>query len=123
MSRTPGPVLLALTTAWLASACGSAPNESEVGEPSSEITVPSVEAVDDPQPRLAVTYDGGVLVLDATDGEVLADEPTEGYARVSPAGESATSSWPRPARSAPSTSAAGPSTTATTPTTTPTTPC
>ncbi|MGG5753973.1 zinc metallochaperone AztD [Zafaria sp. Z1313] len=38
-------------------------------------------------PRLAVTYEGGLLVLDANSGEVLADEPLEGFNRVNPAGD------------------------------------
>nr|WP_301539700.1 zinc metallochaperone AztD [Nocardioides sp. zg-DK7169] len=40
-----------------------------------------------PQPRLALTYDGGILVVDAEDGEVLADEPVDGFTRLSPAGD------------------------------------
>ncbi|MGL3805609.1 zinc metallochaperone AztD [Paeniglutamicibacter sp. R2-26] len=39
------------------------------------------------QPRLAVTYDGGVLVLGATDGKVVADFPLDGFNRVNPAGD------------------------------------
>ncbi|HMO11535.1 MAG TPA: hypothetical protein PKB06_08560, partial [Actinotalea sp.] len=38
-------------------------------------------------PRLAITYDGGVLVLDGTTLEVLADEEIEGFARLNPAGD------------------------------------
>ncbi|GAA2724914.1 zinc metallochaperone AztD [Cellulomonas aerilata] len=38
-------------------------------------------------PRLALTYDGGVQVLDATTLEVLADEPLEGFTRLNPAGD------------------------------------
>jgi hypothetical protein len=38
-------------------------------------------------PRLALTYDGGVQVLDATTLEVLADEDFEGFVRLSPAGD------------------------------------
>jgi len=34
-----------------------------------------------------VTYDGSVLVLDATSGEVLLDEPLDGFTRLSPAGD------------------------------------
>jgi hypothetical protein len=37
-------------------------------------------------PRLAITYDGGIQVLDATTLEVLADEPLEGFNRLNPAG-------------------------------------
>jgi hypothetical protein len=38
-------------------------------------------------PRLALTYDGGVQVLDATTLEVLADEPLEGFNRLNPVGD------------------------------------
>lgn len=40
-----------------------------------------------PQPRLAVSYDGGVLVLDAGTGDVLLDAPLDGYVRLNPAGD------------------------------------
>ncbi|TDE88292.1 hypothetical protein EXU48_23700 [Occultella glacieicola] len=40
-----------------------------------------------PSPRLAVTYDGGVLIVDALSLEVLADFPAEGFIRVNPAGD------------------------------------
>ncbi|MBP2387854.1 zinc metallochaperone AztD [Paeniglutamicibacter kerguelensis] len=39
------------------------------------------------QPRLAVTYDGGVLVLGATDGKVVSDFRIDGFNRVNPAGD------------------------------------
>ncbi|MCF6743150.1 hypothetical protein E9529_02470 [Blastococcus sp. KM273128] len=39
------------------------------------------------KPRLAVTHDGGVLVVDATTLEVLADEPLDGFNRLNPAGD------------------------------------
>jgi len=38
-------------------------------------------------PRLALTYDGGVQVLDATTLEVLADEEFQGFTRLNPAGD------------------------------------
>lgn len=37
--------------------------------------------------RVAVSYDGGVLVLRAEDGAVLLDQPAEGYVRLNPAGD------------------------------------
>ncbi|MDT0202436.1 zinc metallochaperone AztD [Nocardioides sp. AE5] len=42
---------------------------------------------DGPEARLALTYDGGVLVLRAADGEVLLDHAAEGFIRVNPAGD------------------------------------
>ena len=38
-------------------------------------------------PRLALTHDGGVMVVDVASGEVVADEAMEGFVRVSPAGD------------------------------------
>ena len=39
------------------------------------------------QPRIAATYDGGVLVLDATTLETVADIELAGFNRVNPAGD------------------------------------
>ncbi|MFW3172038.1 zinc metallochaperone AztD [Geodermatophilus sp. CPCC 206100] len=38
-------------------------------------------------PRLAITYDGGVQVVDAATLEVLADEPLPGFSRLNPGGD------------------------------------
>lgn len=40
-----------------------------------------------PTPRLVVTYDGGVQVLDATTLEVIEDFPLDGFNRVNPVGD------------------------------------
>mgnify|MGYP001749643671 FL=1 len=37
--------------------------------------------------RVAITYDGGVLVYDAKDMKLLADIPKEGFLRLSDAGD------------------------------------
>lgn len=86
------PVLSALATVSLGAlaACGESDPDagsSPTSGSSGSAYVSSVETVEDPEPRLAVTYDGGVLVLRAADGEVLADVPAEGFLRVSPAGD------------------------------------
>lgn len=39
------------------------------------------------EPRLALTYDGGVLVLDANGLDVVADLPLDGFNRLNPAGD------------------------------------
>lgn len=79
------PVLVALALATL-SACGN--DDSPAAEqPSSTPEAPTVKSVDDPEARLVVTYDGGVLVVRASDGEVLLDEPLDGFLRVNPAGD------------------------------------
>ncbi|WP_209020429.1 hypothetical protein [Nocardioides sp. 1609] len=40
-----------------------------------------------PRPRLAISHDGGVLVLDAATGDLLLEEPLDGFVRLSPAGD------------------------------------
>lgn len=80
------PALVAVTLTWLAAGCGSDSNDSPASSEASP-TPPSVEQVDDPEPRLALTYDGGVLVVRAADGEVLSDVPMEGFLRVNAAGD------------------------------------
>lgn len=40
-----------------------------------------------PSPRLGVTYDGGVLVVDALTLEVVGDFPAQGFTRLNPAGD------------------------------------
>jgi hypothetical protein len=80
-------------TAVLLTACGtendpeptSSPTATPTGTAAEQTATDGVEAAG-PQTRLAVTYDGGVLVLDA-DGEVLLDEPLEGFTRLNPAGD------------------------------------
>ena len=40
-----------------------------------------------PAPRLAITYDGGVMVVDAMSLEVIEEFPAEGFTRLNPAGD------------------------------------
>src|SRR3546814_17670548 len=42
--------------------------------------------VAEPEPRLAVTHAGGVVVLDAEQGTVLLEHELEGFTRLNPAG-------------------------------------
>ena len=56
-------------------------------EPAATTATDAPTEVDGPEARLALTYDGGVLVVRAEDGEVLADEPLDGFSRLSPAGD------------------------------------
>lgn len=76
------PVTLALLVVAASGGCAT-----DDPEPRTTPTPPSVREVDDPEPRLAVSYDGGVLVVRADDGEVLLDEELPGYLRLSPAGD------------------------------------
>lgn len=79
-----------LTLGVVLSGCGAdSESDSSAGSSSdgnSETTSDVVEAAG-PEPRLAVSYDGGVLVVDATTGEVLASEDLEGFVRLNPAGD------------------------------------
>ena len=47
----------------------------------------SAESVAAPQPRITLTYDGGLLVLDAATLEIVGDHETDGFLRVNPAGD------------------------------------
>ena len=67
-------------------ACGTEDSPSPTSAPSSA-TTPAATEVEAPSPRLAMTYDGGVLVLDAGSGEVLLDEAIDGFLRLNPAGD------------------------------------
>ena len=97
---------LAAASLFLA-ACSTDPSSSESDAGTDSSTTPSAAtpavttattAAEAPEsrsvePRLAISHDGGVMVLDAGDlgkGEapkVLADLPAEGYLRLSPAGD------------------------------------
>ncbi|MEK8227423.1 hypothetical protein NKG05_16940 [Oerskovia sp. M15] len=41
----------------------------------------------DRHPRIALTYDGGIVVLDGTSLEQVADLPIDGFTRINPAGD------------------------------------
>jgi len=77
-------VALATLLALVVTGCGSATTPS--GGEDRRTTPPSTEEAG-PQARLAITYDGGVQVLDAASGKVLLDEKVDGYLRLSPAGD------------------------------------
>ncbi|ORA26047.1 hypothetical protein BST13_32385 [Mycobacterium aquaticum] len=76
----------AVAAAVLLTACGSGTEQSapsSAGEAAAGGTVEQRR----PTPRLAVTYDGGVMILDATTLEQIADLPASGYLRVKAAGD------------------------------------
>lgn len=69
-------------------ACGTEGPPSSSSSSSSPSSTPAAATeVEAPSPRLAMTYDGGVLVLDAGSGEVLLDEEVDGFLRLNPAGD------------------------------------
>lgn len=84
------PLSLTLTLALLAaaSACGTESDGPDAGaRAASEQKKPAATESAAPQPRLAVAYDGGVLVVDAEDGTVLEDLEQPGFVRVRDAGD------------------------------------
>ncbi len=82
------PALSALATVTVGALVAGCGDDSESGSAASGSTyAPTVESVDAPESRLAVTYDGGVLVLRAADGEVLEDVVMDGFLRVNTAGD------------------------------------
>lgn len=85
-----GAALLPLI-ALLVSACGAADNLSEGSADTPQdapgVTIAEATEQRDATPRLVVTYDGGLLVVDAASLDLVADIPMEGYNRLSPAGD------------------------------------
>lgn len=75
---------LALSAALLA-ACSSA-DTTESPSATTKTTAVAAES-DVAAPRLVLTYDGGLLVLDATTLEVVVDIALDGFNRVNPAGD------------------------------------
>ncbi len=88
----PSPLRLAALGAagLLVAACSSDSDTDDAAGPSSPADTSlaaSAEEVSAPEPRLALTYDGGVLVLDATTLEVVGDHEMDGFLRVNAAGD------------------------------------
>lgn len=66
--------------------CGTEESAPRSGDATSSADVTATE-VKAPAPRLAMSYDGGVAVLDVATGEVLLDEKVDGFVRLNPAGD------------------------------------
>ncbi len=73
------------TSALLMTACGSAPEPA--ADPSAAPGTTASAAAPSAAPRVALTYDGGIVVLDGTTMEVEGDLPVEGFTRLNPAGD------------------------------------
>jgi hypothetical protein len=89
MKRTRIRVLLATLVVLGSSACGTSTDPDPDPDPDvsdTDTDAGGTEAAS-ATPRLAVTHDGGVMVVDVTSGDVVSDEPLEGFVRVSPAGD------------------------------------
>jgi hypothetical protein len=76
-------VLILISIALLGAGCAAVTESGEASDPTT--TAPPVER-STKTPRLALSYDGGVLVLDARTLSTVADIPVEGFVRLNPAG-------------------------------------
>ncbi|ATQ29745.1 zinc metallochaperone AztD [Rhodococcus ruber] len=77
-------VLLAGCATALLAGCATS-TADDTAAPATTSAAPAEVAA--AEPRLALTYDGGVLVLDANDLDVVADLPLDGFNRLNPAGD------------------------------------
>lgn len=85
------PALGLLATLALA-ACGSgdaAPEDDATATPAADAATTAGEPVEVAtlDPRVVLTYDGGVMTLDTGSGEILDDVEMEGFLRLNPAGD------------------------------------
>nr|WP_307797423.1 zinc metallochaperone AztD [Williamsia soli] len=88
MSRGLQALSLVAIGTVLVAGCGSSSDggDSSASSSSAESNSKGVEQ-ESAQPRLAVSYDGGVAVLDATTLDQVATLPAEGFIRLNPAGD------------------------------------
>ncbi|MFZ2526443.1 MAG: zinc metallochaperone AztD [Rhodococcus sp. (in: high G+C Gram-positive bacteria)] len=84
--RSGAAVLSAGLAVALLAGCSSTESEDTPTVPETPTPAEPAE-VGAAQPRLAVTYDGGILVVDATSLDVIEDLPLNGFNRLSPAGD------------------------------------
>lgn len=73
------------TSALLLTACGSSSEPASEASAAPETTTSAAAA--SPTPRVALTYDGGIVVVDGTTLEPVGDLPIEGFTRLNPAGD------------------------------------
>lgn len=78
--------LVALTAAAVVglAACSSTPSSAPASSPAPSSTA---DASAGPTPRITLSYEGGIVVLDAETLEVEADLPSERFTRLNPAGD------------------------------------
>ncbi|MBW0255205.1 zinc metallochaperone AztD [Cellulomonas sp. PS-H5] len=84
--RLAGALGLGVAAALLA-ACGSGDAAAEPSATTEETAAPAATEVATAKPRLALTYDGGIQVLDADTLEVVSDIELAGFNRLNAAGD------------------------------------
>ena len=92
MYRTRLRVLLATLVVLGASACGGS-TETTDADGATDTPTTDTPTTDEareaagPTPRVALTHDGGVMVVDVSTGDLVVDEAIDGFVRISPAGD------------------------------------
>jgi len=81
-SRTTGTAGLGAAVLLLTACSSGSSAEADAASPRT-----SAETLSAAQPRLTLTYDGGLLVLDAATLDVVGDLPIDGFTRVNAAGD------------------------------------
>ena len=76
-----------LTAALLLAACGSSADTADSTPAASAEPTSTSEESASLKPRLVLTYDGGIQVLDATTLELVSDLELSGFNRLNPAGD------------------------------------
>ncbi|MCV7194586.1 zinc metallochaperone AztD [Mycolicibacterium brumae] len=79
------PLLAALSVTALLAGCGGESTRTEQETTAASATPAAPQEQGSRTPRLALSYDGGVLVLDAKKLEQVADIPVDGYLRLNSA--------------------------------------
>ncbi|MGA9871918.1 MAG: zinc metallochaperone AztD [Rhodococcus sp. (in: high G+C Gram-positive bacteria)] len=86
--RTLGAAVALSTSVALLAACSSESTTEAESAGTTTAEAAAAEANSEPTPRIATSYDGGVLILDATTLETVEDiSGIEGFTRLNPAGD------------------------------------
>lgn len=85
--RALGALGLGLSLALLAACADTGSGDAAPAADPTTDAAPAATEVATAKPRLVLTYDGGIQVLDADTLELVADLPLEGFNRVNAAGD------------------------------------